>query len=141
MTPDANRATVDVEWEGGRRFRAGRPGGALLLLDGDHEAAPSPVEAMVSALGACSAIDVVDILEKRRTPASELSVRVDYERVDDHPRRLVAATLRFHVATEADMTHVERAVSLSIDKYCSVAASLAPDTRISWSVEIRAPES
>jgi len=79
---------------------------------------------------------VVDYLEKRRTPASALSVSVRFGRAPSPPRRVTDAHLAFRVATDSPRDHVERAVQLSFEKYCSVANSLAPDTRLEWSVEI-----
>src|SRR5690349_4092272 len=102
-------APIEVVWEGGKRYRGGKPGGPTLVVDGSREVAPSPVEAMVIALGSCSAIDVVEILEKRRTPATSLSVRVDFARAATPPRRLTAARLVYRVATASERHHVERA--------------------------------
>lgn len=127
---------IIVTWDGDRRYSGGPPGGPTLLLDGDKGAAPSPVDAILVALGSCSAIDVVDILAKRRTPASSLVVRLDFSRAAEPPRRLTAVHLTFTVGTESDRQHVERAVKLSIDKYCSVASSLAADLELTWSVEL-----
>jgi putative redox protein len=127
---------IEVVWEGGMRYRGGPAGGPTLVMDGERQAAPSPVDSLVVALASCSAIDVVDYLEKRRTPASSLRVSVRFSRAPTPPRRLTDLTLVFHVATESDRDHVERAVQLSFDKYCSVATSLAPDTRLDWTVEL-----
>jgi len=131
---------IDVVWEGGMRYRGGKPGSAPLLLDGEREAAPSPVDAVLVALASCSAIDVVEILTKRRTPPSSLSVKVEFSRAPQPPRRITQAHLHFRVATASERTHVERAVQLSFEKYCSVATSLAPDTELSWEVEMLPPE-
>jgi putative redox protein len=131
---------IDVSWEGERRFRMGAPGGPTLVVDGGRESAPSPVESMVGALAACSAIDVLEILAKRRTPAESLRVEVEYTRAPSAPRRLTAALLRFRVATASDPSHVERAVTLSVESYCSVAASLRADIPLSWRVEVVPPE-
>ncbi|MBX6365317.1 MAG: OsmC family protein, partial [Gemmatimonadetes bacterium] len=117
----------------------GRPGGPTLLVDGERQAAPGPVDAMMIALASCSAIDVVDILAKRRTPASALRVEVEFERAAGVPRRVLAAHLRWVVSAASERSHVERAVQLSVEKYCSVAASLAPDLRLSWDVEVHRP--
>lgn len=133
------RTRVDVVWEGGRRYRGGRPDGPTLLVDGERQQAPGPVDTLMIAFASCSAIDVVDILEKRRTPAASLRVEVEFDRAATTPRRVLAARLRWIVATASDRAHVERAVDLSIRKYCSVAASLAPDVRLSWEVEVRQP--
>jgi putative redox protein len=130
---------IEVVWEGGKRYRGGKPEGPTHLVDGEREVAPSPVEGMLVALGACSSIDVVEILEKRRTPATALSVRVDFARAPTPPRRLTAARLVFRVTTESERNHVERAIQLSFEKYCSVATSLAPDTQLDWSLELSSP--
>ncbi|HEX8210460.1 MAG TPA: OsmC family protein [Longimicrobium sp.] len=127
---------VEVVWEGGMRYRGGPAGGPTLVVDGNREAAPSPVDTLVVAIASCSAIDVIDYLEKRRTPPSACSVSVRFSRAPNPPRRLTDLHLTFRVATGSPREHVERAVQLSFDKYCSVAASLAPDTRINWSVEL-----
>jgi putative redox protein len=127
---------IEVVWEGGMRYRGGRAGGPTLSVDGDAAAAPSPVDALVISLASCSAIDVVDYLEKRRTPPSSLSVSVRFSRAPSPPRRLTQATLAYRVAADAPREQVERAVQLSFDKYCSVAGSLAPDTELSFEIEL-----
>jgi putative redox protein len=130
---------LEVEWEGGMRWRGAAPGGEPLLLDGERNAAPSPVDAMLLALASCAGIDVVDYLEKRRTPATAARVAVRFSRAPAHPRRVTQAHLVFHVATETAREHVERAVRLSFDRYCSVAATFAPDTELGWEVELSEP--
>jgi putative redox protein len=130
---------IEVAWEGGMRWRGGPAGGPALLMDGERQAAPSPVDALVASLAACSAIDVVDYLEKRRTPPASASVSVRFSRAADYPRRLTDLHLTYRVSTDASREHVERAVQLSFDRYCSVAGSLAPDIRVGWEVEISPP--
>jgi putative redox protein len=127
---------VEVVWEGGMRYRGGPAGGPTLVVDGDKEAAPSPVDTLVVAIASCSAIDVVDYLEKRRTPPASCRVSVRFSRAPSPPRRLTEVHLTFHVATDSSREHVERAVQLSFERYCSVAASLAPDTTMGWTVEL-----
>ena len=130
---------IEVEWEGEMRWRGGPAGGPTLLVDGNRQAAPSPVDALVVAIASCSAIDVVDYLEKRRTPPTAAGVSVRFSRAADPPRRLTDVHLTFRVSTDSPREHVERAVQLSYDKYCSVMASLATDTRIDWEIEISPP--
>jgi putative redox protein len=125
---------VEVVWEGGMRYRGGRAGGPQVVMDGDSEAGPTPPDALVTALATCSAIDVVDYLEKRRTPAASLAVSVRFSRAPRPPRRVTEAHLTFRVATDSPREHVERAVQLSFDRYCSVAASLAADTVLGFTV-------
>jgi len=127
---------VEVVWEGGMRYRGGRAGGPQVVLDGNSEAGPTPPDVLVTALAACSAIDVADYLEKRRTPAASLAVSVRFSRAPRPPRRVTEAHLTFRVATDSPREHVERAVQLSFDTYCSVAGSLAPDTVLGFTVEL-----
>src|SRR6185295_17857254 len=88
--------TVEMEWEGGLRFR-GRAGSRELLVDGDSGEAVSPVEALVLALGSCMASDVVHVLVKGRFELKGLTARVVAERAPEEPRRLVRVDLRFAV--------------------------------------------
>lgn len=125
--------------EGGKRYRGGAPGGPTIIMDGDRAVAPSPVDSLLISLGTCSAIDVVEILEKRRTPASSLKVHLEFSRAPSPPRRLTEVRAHFTVATASEESHVRRALELSFEKYCSVASSLAPDTQLSWSLQIETP--
>lgn len=127
---------IEVAWEGGMRFRGGRPTGPAMLLDGDSAVGASPVDAMLVALAACSGIDVVDYLEKRRTPPTSVRVSVRFSRAPSPPRRVTAAELVFHVAADSSQEHADRAAQLSFEKYCSVASTFAPDTALTWRVEL-----
>jgi putative redox protein len=128
MTEKRPLNVVRATWAGERRFETGRPGGPVALIDGDAHAGQSPPDALLSALATCSAIDVVDILAKRRTPVERLTVDVAGERRESAPRRFVHLTLTFTVDGQGvEALHAERAVALAFEKYCSVAASLAPD--------------
>ncbi|HEU0053777.1 MAG TPA: OsmC family protein [Longimicrobium sp.] len=127
---------IEVTWEGGMRYRGGPAGGPTLVVDGEKQAAPSPVDALVIAVASCSAVDVVEYLEKRRTPARSLNVSVRFSRAPSYPRRVTELHLAFRVATDAPREQVERAIQLSFEKYCSVANSLNPDIVSDWSLEI-----
>jgi putative redox protein len=132
---------IEVVWEGEKKFRGGLPNGPTLLLDGSRQLAPSPVDSLLVALAACSGVDVVEILEKRRTPAESFSVHIEFSRAPTPPRRLTEVQLFFKVVTASEKHHVVRAVELSVEKYCSVTASLAPDIVLTWFVEVIPPAS
>jgi len=126
-------STIQLTWAGDHRFDSGRPGGPTLRLDGSGETGQSPVDAVMSALAACTAVDVVDILAKRRTPLSALSIDGVGTRADTTPKRIVSAELTYHVTGEGvDRTHAERAIELAITKYCSVRDTLDPDLPIHY---------
>ena len=129
---------VRVSWTGDQQFDTGRPGGPTARLDGRGAAGQSPVDAVLSGLAACSSVDVVEILAKRRTPVSALQVDVTGTRFDGTPRRLTHIQLDFTITGEGiERGHAERAVELAITKYCSVQGSLDPTIPIEWSIEIR----
>lgn len=128
---------VRVTWAGDQRFDTGRPGGPTARLDGRGESGQSPVDALLSALGACSAIDVVEILAKRRTPVSGLEIAVTGERANATPARVTRVQLDFRITGNGlERVHVERAVELAVTKYCSVRDSIDPEIEVGWKIEI-----
>ncbi len=135
MSGPTNR--VEITWAGDRRFDAGRPGGPTIRLDGTAETGPGPVDALLAALGACTAIDVVEILAKRKTPVESLTIEVVGDRQDGIPKRVVRATLVYHMrGAGIERAHAERAIELAVTKYCSVRDSLDPAMPVEWRLEL-----
>ncbi|HEY5218840.1 MAG TPA: OsmC family protein, partial [Gemmatimonadaceae bacterium] len=127
-TPTKPVNMIRAVWQGERRYDTGRVGQPAARIDGDTVTGQSPPDALLSALATCSAMDVVDILAKRHTPVSAMEVEVVGERRAEHPRRFVAIDLTYHITgSEVERSHAERAVALSLERYCTVAASLASD--------------
>jgi putative redox protein len=130
-------STIHLVWQGERRFDSGRPDGPTLRLDGDGITGQSPVDALMSALAACTAVDVVDILAKRRTPLASLTIDAVGTRADGVPRRVVSASLTYVLQGDGiERVHAERAVELAITKYCSVRDSLDPALPVHYSVTL-----
>jgi putative redox protein len=126
---------VAVTWAGGHAFEVGRPGGPTVRLDA--AAGPSPVDALLGALAACTAVDVVDILAKRRTPLAALAVDVEGERFGGTPGRVTRVVLVYRMrGAGVERAHAERAVELAVTKYCSVRDSLDPAIPVEWRVEL-----
>jgi putative redox protein len=115
----------------------GASGETTTAFDGENVAAPSPVQALLLAGGSCTGIDVVLILEKMRIILRSLRVECRGERRETHPRRFESVHYTFIAAGEGlDSDKLERAVALSVEKYCSVLASLAPDIRVTHEVRV-----
>lgn len=129
--------TVRARWTGGLRFEAVGRADVPMVVDGDGEAGPTPVESLAVGLATCMGADVVDILTKMRVPFDELSVRVDGDRREEPPRRYTALRLTYDVTGVAEESEpkLRRAVDLSRDKYCSVLHSLRPDLEVSVRIE------
>ena len=96
-----------------------------------------PSELILSALAGCAAVDVVDILAKKRTPLTHLEVQVTAEQEADPPWTFREISLKFIMKGE-NLTekNVQQAIQLSQEKYCSVAATLRGKAEIITSFEI-----
>src|SRR6266853_4510831 len=134
----ARVAEVQVRWRENLLFEGGAPGRPPIVVDGDSAAAVSPVELLLVAAATCSAADVVSILGKQRVALQSLEVVVQGTRREEQPRRYTALRFQFTIAgAGADEIKARRAIDLSLEKYCSVVASLAPDIRITYDVTLR----
>lgn len=136
--------TIQAVWQGEQRYEVGRPGGPTSTIDADARVAPGPVDTLLAAVASCSGVDIVEILAKRRTPVERFAITVTAERRPTPPRRVVRMEIEYRIdGAGIEAEHAERAIALSFEKYCSVAASLAPDivthTRLTLNGESHPP--
>ncbi len=133
MTLEMKRATLS--WLGDLRFEGLTPGSGTTTIDAKDAAAPGPMPTLLLAAAACSASDVVVMLEKMRVKLASLRVDATGTRREAEPRRYVAIELTYHLQAQGlEEAKARRTVGLAIEKYCSVIASLAPDIRVSYDV-------
>jgi putative redox protein len=133
----AKTAEVTVRWKEQLQFEGASAGKPPILVDGDTRVATSPVELLLVAAATCTAADVVIILEKQRVKLATLEIAVHGTRRETDPKRYTAIAFHFTVRGEgADETKARRAIDLSLEKYCSVVASLAPDISITYDVTV-----
>lgn len=126
---------ISTRWKGGLQFEGGPAGRPATLVDGDSKATSSPVELLVLAGATCTGADIISILEKMRVRIAIFEIDVRAERREEQPRCLTAVHFRFRVVGEGvDEAKVHRAADLSLEKYCSVMASLKPDIAVSYDV-------
>lgn len=105
---------------------------------GGRNLGPRPMEMLLMGMGACSTIDVITILRKARQPVQDCWVELDAERAEDHPRVFTRIVVRFVVVGRGlSEAHVERAIRLSSEKYCSATLMLGRTAAIEHSYEIR----
>lgn len=130
--------TASVKWIGEQKFVATGPSGHALTLDSDRESnkAPGPMEFVLLALGACTATDVVTILEKKRQKLESLEIVVSGERAKEPPTVWTKLEILYRLRGKLDDAAVKHAIQLSEDKYCSVAAMLKKSATVSWRYEI-----
>ena len=118
--------TAELVWAEDLRFGV-TSARIATVVDGQSTAGASPVQMLVIGLAACMAMDVVDIIRKGRHPLTAFRTTVVAERQQSVPHRLTKASLHFHIHGDVPVGVVERAISLSRDKYCSVWHSLRED--------------
>ena len=135
MARETKRATVI--WQQGLRFTGSEPGGPAITVDGDNVMGPGPMLTLLLAAAACSGSDVVLILEKMRVNLRGLRIEVAGTRREEEPRRYVAMHLDYHLGGEGiDPVKARRAIDLSLEKYCSVIHSLAPDITVTYALSL-----
>ena len=141
-TPGDVRADlrVGLVWKGDLRFDAGPAGIEPHALDGDTKAAPSPPQVLLEALAGCVTVDVVLILNKQRTPPTNVSCEVTAERaprVEGSSRRILKVHLALTIGGEGiAYDKAMRAIELSVTKYCTVRDTLDPDMPVTWSLTL-----
>lgn len=134
-------AMVELTHEDGLRFTARNDRGGEITLNSEG-AAFSPMHLTLAALGGCSGMDVVSVLKKMRQDVTGYRIEVDGVRAEEHPRIYTEITIR-HIVEGIDLNPdmVERAVSLSEEKYCSVYHMLNKAATMHRELEIVEPAS
>ena len=133
---------AEARWTKGLEFRVDYPTGeslelASLPLDKRPGPGPSPMEAVQAAMAGCTGMDVISILEKMRKLPTSLRIVVDARRRDEHPRIYTHMLLTYYLeGPDLDEASAIRAVHLSQEKYCSVAAMLRPTVELGYRIQL-----
>jgi putative redox protein len=128
-----------IQYAGDDYFVAVPPSGHAITIDinGERSNASGPLELLLVALGGCTGADVISVLRKKREHVTDYRIEVRGERREEYPRSFRKMEVR-HIlrgrALSAD--NVAKAIELSMNKYCSVAATLRPTAEIVTSFEI-----
>jgi putative redox protein len=132
---ETKRATLT--WQQNLQFVGVEAEGPAITIDGDNAAGPGPMLTLLIAAAACTGSDVVFILEKMRIKLNQLRIEVQGVRREEEPRRYVSIHLDYRIVGEGlDPSKARRAVDLSLEKYCSVIHSLAPDIAITYALSL-----
>jgi putative redox protein len=130
--------TATVRWIAGEEFTATLPSGHSVSFDADrkHNAAPGPMEMLLGALGACTSVDVLMILAKKRQKLTSLEIAISGERASEPPSVWTKIEMVYRLAGDLEPKAVRDAIELSQFKYCSVAAMLRKTAEITYRFEI-----
>jgi putative redox protein len=131
-----------IKWKDGASFLAESGSGHTVLMDGPPEAGgknsgPRPMEMLLMGTGGCASFDVVMILKKSRQDISDCVVEIEAERAPQEPK--VFTRIHFHfilTGKQLNRAQVERAISLSAEKYCSASIMLAKTAELTHDFEI-----
>jgi putative redox protein len=131
----AGHTRVKLVQAGAAKFIATNAAGATGVIDGPADlggehAGLRPMETLLAALAGCSSMDVIKILKKQRQHLERLEVEVNAERADAVPAVFTKIHLRFKAHGAVDLKKLEKAVALSVEKYCSVSKMLQPKVEI-----------
>lgn len=128
---------TSVIWKKEREFEGQSKSGHAILFDAGatHANGPTPMEAVLMALCACTSVDVVSILEKKRESFSGLTVSAHAEQSPQPPRTFTKIQLVYRITGAVSKKAVEDAVSLSKNKYCSVSKMLEKAAKIEFTIE------
>ena len=131
----AGHTRVKLVQAGAAKFITTNAAGATGVIDGPADlggenAGLRPMETLLAALAGCSSMDVIKILKKQRQHLERLEVDVNAERADAVPPVFTKIHLRFRAHGAVDLKKLEKAVALSVEKYCSVSKMLEPTVEI-----------
>jgi putative redox protein len=117
---------AQLKWIDGLQFVARAGDGPAVVMDSREGASgPSPMEMVLMGVAGCTAIDVILILQKRRTNVTDFQVNISGTRADEYPRRYTDIHIEYVLSGRGiKPKDVERAIELSETKYCSATASL-----------------
>ncbi|MBB5342134.1 OsmC family protein [Tunturibacter empetritectus] len=124
-------------WKKGMEFEGHSESGHHVAFDAGaaHANGPTPMEAVLMALCACTSVDVVSILEKKREPLTSLTVSATAEQAAAPPRVFTRIMLTYRIGGAVSKKAAEDAVELSKNKYCSVSKMLEKAAQIDFRIE------
>jgi putative redox protein len=104
---------------------------------GGSEAGVRPLELLLIGLGGCTGMDVISILAKKRASLDDFKVHIEADRTDEHPKIFTEIRMKYvFYGKELNPKHVEEAIALSQEKYCSASAMLKKACKIKHEYEI-----
>lgn len=136
-------SVVKVKWLDGTRFVASDDKGHAIVMDDSKEhggegSGFSPMQLLLAALGGCTGMDVVNILQKQRQKLTDFEILVSGERVTDYPRVYGKVHVDYSLKGQ-DLREkaVQKAIQLSEEKYCSVGATIKKTAKLSHSYKLQ----
>ncbi len=121
--------------EGTKLDAASASGHTVRLDGGSGKTGPTPMEALLLALGGCSTVTIAQFLTKMRQPYTLLEVELSGDREEEPPRIYTKIHAHYRVAGDVDHKRVQRAIEMTHSKYCSVHTMLEQSAEMSHTIE------
>ncbi|MBN4070688.1 OsmC family protein [Olleya sp. AH-315-F22] len=118
--------TIITQWKGGMQFESDNPSGKTVMMDTNVEGSDqrfglSPKAMMLSAIAGCSGLDIVPLLDKMKVSINDFKMVIEGELTDEHPRYYHSVKVDYHFyGKDLNEKKINRAVDLSVEKYCGV---------------------
>ena len=123
-------------WKSGNAFDSFQKEAKIEI---DSNGGFNPKALLLSGLAACTGIDLVSLLEKMRVPFADLTIEAETSQTEDHPRVFRDIHLKYMIRTgEENLEKVKKAIDLSLEKYCGVAAMLIKNSKIDYTISLLA---
>ena len=134
--------SLSINWKKGMAFEADVDGFKLMIdaktEHGGTGMGPRPKPLMMAALGGCTAMDVVSILNKMRVELEDLQVHIEGELTEEHPRQFTKMHIIYEfTGKELSKDKLEKAINLSQERYCGVSASYRKAMELSHEIVIK----
>ena len=132
--------TARITWVQDALFVGESGSGHTITMDGSPDVggrnlAARPMEMVLIGMGGCTAIDVASMLRKQRQDVRDIIVELEAERAEDHPKVFTSVKLIYRVrGKKLNRALVERAVSLSDEKYCSATAMIRKSANVTHQI-------
>lgn len=122
-------------WKSGHAFDSFKESSKIEI---DAKGGFNPKALLLSGLAGCTGVDIVDILEKMRVPFADLKIEVETEQTSGPPKVFKDIHMNYIITTsEENRDKVKKAIDLSLEKYCGVAAMLKKNSKIDYTITIQ----
>ncbi len=133
---------ITTTWKGNMLFESTNPSNHTLLMDvgkaaGGNAVGLRPKAMMLSSLAGCSGLDVVSILNKMKITVDDFKMELTGQLTDEHPKYYHTVTVDYHFfGSDLDAKKINRAVQLSVEKYCGVMEMFRQFSTVKTNVHI-----
>lgn len=132
---------INVKWNNNMNFDC-LIGNYAIKIDastnnGGDNLGPSPKPLLLAALGGCTGMDVVSLLNKMRVQFTSFNIRLQAVVNDEHPMKYNEIKVVYELSgTDIEIEKVQKSVNLSVERYCGVYATLAPSVKLTHEIVI-----